>query len=95
MNDSITTTKNSSQSFDVLSNDSDPDGDSISVSGHTQPSHGTLSQNGGTFTYVPDNNYTGSDSFSYTIRDTTGRTASATVSIDVDRRRLTSRSPSA
>jgi hypothetical protein len=83
VNDSISTTKNASKSVNVLANDSDPDGDAISVSGHTQPSHGTVSHSGGTFTYVPHNNYTGADSFSYTIRDITGRTASATVSIDV------------
>ncbi|QKG80546.1 cadherin domain-containing protein [Tenuifilum thalassicum] len=54
----------------VLSNDEDKDGNGISIISHTNPSHGTLVDNlDGTFTYTPDANYNGSDSFTYTIQD--------------------------
>lgn len=51
----------------VLANDTDPDGDTplqaVLVAG---PAHGTLSLNAnGSFTYTPNNGYTGPDSFQY------------------------------
>ncbi|NQV56338.1 MAG: tandem-95 repeat protein, partial [Rhodospirillales bacterium] len=49
-----------------------------------QPAHGTVVINAdGTVTYTPDANYSGSDSFTYTISDGQGGTASATVSLTV------------
>ncbi len=72
----------------LLSNDSDIDGDTLEVISVTQPSHGTLSPSGGSgiygdYTYTPDSNFTGRDSFTYTISDGNGGTATATVYVDV------------
>jgi VCBS repeat-containing protein len=68
----------------VLANDSDPDGDALTVTSATTPAHGTLSMNAdGSFTYTPVANYNGPDSFNYTIADGKGGTASATVTITV------------
>ncbi|BCM88813.1 hypothetical protein IAD21_00655 [Abditibacteriota bacterium] len=56
----------------VKSNDTDPDaGTTLSITGHTNPSHGTLNFNNstGAFTYSPNANYYGADSFSYTLSD--------------------------
>jgi len=49
------------------------------------PSKGTVTiAANGTFTYTPDNNVTGEDSFVYTITDSNGDTATATVTILVN-----------
>ena len=56
----------------VLDNDSDPDDDPLSPVRVSGPSHGTLTLNAnGSFTYNPDDNFNGSDSFTY--RPTTAR----------------------
>jgi large repetitive protein len=53
----------------------------ISYNDYTPASHGTVTQDGnGDFHYVPDDGYTGADSFSYTIYDGTN---SVTSTIDV------------
>jgi gliding motility-associated-like protein len=57
---------------DVTNNDHDPDSyilhvDTVPV---THPAHGSLILNGnGTFVYLPDENYTGTDSFTYRLCD--------------------------
>lgn len=70
----------------VLGNDSiGGDGGTLAVTSFTQPSHGTLTQNAnGGFTYTPDANYFGADSYTYTITDANGDTDTATVSITVN-----------
>jgi VCBS repeat-containing protein len=68
----------------VLGNDSDPDGDPLTLSAHTNPAHGTLTINpDGSFTYTPATGFCGPDSFTYTISDGHGGTDTATVSISV------------
>ena len=65
----------------VLGNDS---GSSITVQSNTTPSHGTVTQNAdGSFTYTPDTDYSGPDSYTYTIVDGIGQTSTATVHITV------------
>ncbi|MBT6586689.1 MAG: tandem-95 repeat protein, partial [Gammaproteobacteria bacterium] len=72
---------------DLLINDTDADGDTLTVD--TLPlidvSHGTLALNAdGTFTYTPDSGFTGSDSFQYRISDGQGGTSTAVASISVN-----------
>ena len=69
---------------DVRANDSDPDGDALSVESVTQPQHGTASiQADGTVRYTPAARYEGADAFEYAIGDGRGASASSTVSVDV------------
>jgi len=85
VNDSITTTKNTAKTFDPRTNDSDPDGDPLTITAKTNGAHGTVVINSGTsLTYTPTTNYTGPDSFTYTISDGQGHTATATVSVTVN-----------
>jgi Bacterial Ig domain len=68
----------------VTANDYDPDGGAIFVKSTTEPEHGALAViNSSTVTYQPTDDYSGTDSFSYTIADETGFEASAQVSITV------------
>jgi VCBS repeat-containing protein len=67
-----------------LGNDTDVDGDALTVVDFTQPSNGTLVQKAdGSFTYTPDENFCGIDSYTYTISDGNGGSDTATVTINV------------
>ncbi len=68
----------------LLGNDSDANGDTLEVTAHTDPAHGDLElQADGSFSYLPAEDFHGADSFTYTVSDTGGLTATATVSITV------------
>ncbi len=68
-----------------LANDSDPDGDPLSVSNVGVPSHGTATFLGGVVNYHPDQGYVGTDSFSYTVSDGRGGTDFGTITVRVRR----------
>jgi large repetitive protein len=68
----------------ILANDVDPDKDPATVTAVTTPAHGTVVINGnGTVTYTPTGGYVGPDTFSYTITDAQGLTATATITVNV------------
>ena len=83
VNDTATVPENGSVDIPVLSNDSDPDNDTLSVDSYGQGSNGTVTGNGAVLVYTPNAGFTGSDSFTYTISDGNGNTDSATVSVTV------------
>jgi len=80
---SVGTLRNQPVDIDVLAEASDPDGDELSIAGFTQPDNGTVTQTGGVLRYQPDNEFVGSDSFTYTVSDGRGAEASASVLVDV------------
>jgi hypothetical protein len=67
--DVATTAEDTPVTIDVLGNDSDADGDPLSVESVTQPFNGTVVNNGADVTYTPDPDYNGADSFSYVVSD--------------------------
>jgi VCBS repeat-containing protein len=70
----------------VLGNDSDADGDPISVpaASVTGPAHGTLTLSAdGSFTYTPAADFHGTDTFTYQASDGTALSTAATVTITV------------
>jgi len=68
----------------ILGNDSDPDGDPLRASIASTPQHGDLTLNDdGTFEYVPDPDYNGSDGFAYQVSDGNGGTDRASVALTV------------
>ncbi len=85
VDDSATTDEDVAVVIDVLANDSDPDaGDVLSVETATDGANGTVTINGdGTITYTPNAGFSGTDSFTYTIGDLDGETATATVNITI------------
>ena len=71
-------------SINVLGNDSDADGDALTVINLSQPAHGiTLVNDDNTVTYAPDVGFTGQDSFIYTAYDGAAESNVATVTIVV------------
>ena len=76
--------EDTAETFDVTSNDSDPDGDSLNIVSVSQPSEGTVIVAGpGTVFYLPPLNFWGTTSFTYTVSDGAGGEATATVFVDV------------
>ncbi|MBS0660993.1 MAG: PQQ-binding-like beta-propeller repeat protein [Verrucomicrobia bacterium] len=72
--------------FSPEANDRDPDGDTLVRIGSTQPARGAVTATrGGGLRYTPAVDFrSGTDAFQYTIRDSTGLEATATVRIVVD-----------
>jgi hypothetical protein len=68
---------------DVLANDSDADGDVLSVDAVRQPGSGTAAIETGGVTYTPAPGFIGIDSFTYTVVDGRGGNAEATVTVTV------------
>ena len=91
VNDNTSTNEDTPVVIDVLSNDTDVDGnqtiDKATVLIKTSPVNGSITDQDfatGEVTYTPNLNYTGSDSFTYTIKDESGAESNiATVSINV------------
>jgi len=70
--------------LDLLANDTDADGDSLSAMIVDGPVNGTLTSNGdGTFTYTPDADFFGADSFTYRANDGALDSNIATVTLQV------------
>ncbi|MDA9860540.1 Ig-like domain-containing protein [Planctomycetota bacterium] len=69
--------------IDVLVNDSDPEGDAISIASVNTPTNGTALIINGHVEYTPLINYVGTDSFTYIIEDSFSAQATATVFVDV------------
>jgi alkaline phosphatase len=71
--------------INVLANDYDPDGDLLTVTVASQPANGTavLNPEDQTLEYAPAGGYTGPDSFTYTVSDGRGGTATAAVFVEV------------
>ncbi|MEM7476661.1 MAG: tandem-95 repeat protein [Planctomycetota bacterium] len=70
----------------LLANDRDADGDTLAVqtTPASQPANGSVTLNSnGTFTYTPNPDFHGTDSFEYTVVDSSGSEATATAEIVV------------
>ena len=84
VDDAWETTEGRVLAFNVATNDRDPDGDSLSVELLGDASHGTVMINAnGVGTYTPDDDFTGTDQFTYKLSDGKGGFDEATVSITV------------
>jgi uncharacterized delta-60 repeat protein len=84
VDDLATTAEDLAVTVNVVANDTDPDGDPLTVSVVTPAAHGTTAVSGaGSVTYTPDPNYQGSDAFTYTVDDGKGGTDTATVTVTI------------
>lgn len=86
MDEDTTLIVNSGDADALLANDSDPENDMIQLTGNLVEtvSNGMLTIDiAGNFTYVPDANFYGTDSFTYEITDNQGNTAQAMATIAI------------
>ncbi len=85
VDDSVRVIANEEALIPVSINDSDLNADdTLSVSGVSTANNGTVSVVGNQVSYTPNADFTGVDSFTYTIADSEGATDVATVNIVVD-----------
>ncbi|MDY6803243.1 MAG: cadherin-like domain-containing protein [Cyanobacteriota bacterium] len=70
---------------ELLSNDSDPDEDSLNLVNIGTPQNGSLVETGSlTYLYTPNSGFLGSDNFLYSVTDGRGGTTTALVNIKVN-----------
>ncbi|MBU1940796.1 MAG: tandem-95 repeat protein, partial [Candidatus Thermoplasmatota archaeon] len=69
--------------INVLTNDTDVDNDPLRVTGTTDGSHGSVTNDDSYVYYTPNINYNGSDSFTYTVTDDNGSSVIATVNVEI------------
>ena len=86
VDDNATTNQDTPITIAVLANDSDPDGDAVTITNVSQAGNGTLGVNANnTVTYSPNTGFAGTDSFNYTVSDGRGGTDTASVALTVTR----------
>jgi Ca2+-binding RTX toxin-like protein len=84
--DSATTAQNTAVTIaasTLLANDTDANGDSLSLTGVSNPVNGSVTFSNGNVIFTPSTNFTGNASFNYSISDGFGGTSSAIVSVAV------------
>jgi len=85
VDDSETTNEDTCVNVTVLDDDTDPEGDPLSLlSVSVAPDHGTASISGGKIWYCPADGFCGADDFNYTISDGNGGIDEANVTITVN-----------
>ncbi|MDQ5908794.1 MAG: hypothetical protein QG599_887, partial [Pseudomonadota bacterium] len=80
-NDTAQTAAGTPVTINVLTNDV---GTGLTIDAVSSPGHGSASISGNAITYTPSANFAGIDTFLYTVRDSFGQTASATVTVTVN-----------
>jgi hypothetical protein len=85
VDDDATTREDTAVTIDVLGNDSDVDGDSLTVPLASVAVHGSVTiVDDGSITYTPDPDFHGTDSFNYTVADPGSEHIAATVNVTVE-----------
>ena len=80
---SITTQEDTAQTLTLAGSNIDDTDDTLSYTISAHPSHGALDGTAPDLTYTPETDYTGADSFTFTVNDGTVDSATATVFITV------------
>ena len=83
VDDAADTPEDTSVTISVLGNDSDPDGDTLTVVEVSAPTHGTAVADTGAVVYTPEPDFHGTDRFTYVVGDGSGLTARAAVDVTV------------
>ncbi|PVA11462.1 type I secretion protein [Pelagivirga sediminicola] len=82
--DTATTEQGEAVDIAVLANDSDPEGDPLTVTGATDGANGTTTVNpDGTVKYTPTGAFVGEDTFTYTVTDGNGNEVTENVTVTV------------
>ena len=84
VDDAAETAEDTPVTIAVLENDSDADGDTLTVLEVSAPAHGTARlTTAGAVEYTPEPDFSGADRFTYVVDDGTGETAQAAVDVTV------------
>lgn len=85
VDDTASATAGTPTTMTVLANDTDADGHSLALTAMTQGAHGTvaISSSGTSVGYTPALNYVGPDSFTSTVSDGIGGSATTTVTVTI------------
>ena len=84
IDDAVSTDEDVALTFDVRVNDTDANGDVLAIDSHTAVANGTLVLNAdGTFSYTPNAQFSGSESFDYVITDgASSDTGTVTITVE-------------
>jgi hypothetical protein len=82
-NDVASTDQDTPVAIAVLANDSDPDGDALTLVAVTQPAGGAAVIEGAEIRYLPAAGFSGNDAFDYTVSDGRGGESTASVRVEV------------
>ncbi|MDF1736780.1 MAG: tandem-95 repeat protein, partial [Minwuia sp.] len=82
--DAAETDEDTAVTFDVLGNDTDIEGDALTVVSATAANGTVVVQSDGTLTYLGNTDFNGTDTVTYTIRDSNFREATGTAEIIVN-----------
>jgi len=96
VNDKVSTPFNTPVQINVLKNDSDPNGLSLSVTGFMPPpgQQGMVTQTNNTFTFTPDPEFTCDATFTYTISNMYAQaTATVTITVELPRKPIANSFP--
>ena len=86
-NDAFTIECSAAATFNVLANDTDPDGDTLTITSVTTPGKGTAAISSGKIVYTPNATTCpagATDSFTYTVSDGKGGSSTATVNVTIN-----------
>ena len=83
VDDTVKTEINTPIMLMTIANDTDADGDTLTITNVGQPQNGTVTTDGSKITYTPNPGFSGVDVFDYTISDDNGGTAMATETVNV------------
>jgi hypothetical protein len=83
VDDAVATPEDTAVGVDVRVNDSDADGDPLTVTSFTQGAQAAVSADGDLLVYTPPANFAGTDSFQYTLADGNGGSDTASVVVTV------------
>ena len=84
VNDSTSTDEDTPVTVDVVANDTDVDGDARTLQSVGTAANGSVSIVAGQAQYSPNNNFHGTDTFTYVVSDGHGGTATGTVNVTVN-----------
>lgn len=82
--DTATTAQGAAITIHVLANDTDANGDALTITSVSKPQFGTATTDGQNVTYTPNPSFVGNESFSYFISDGKGGTAAGSVTVTVN-----------
>ncbi|HRF97073.1 MAG TPA: IPTL-CTERM sorting domain-containing protein, partial [Aggregatilineales bacterium] len=81
--DSATVVAGSSVTINAIANDTDADGDALTIESVVEPTHGSVSLVSNKLVYTADANYVGVDNFTYVVVDGKGGKSTAIISVTI------------